>query len=244
MLQKIAYLTVDDSPSKDAKQKADFLVSKNIPAIWFCQGYLLEINQKLAKYLIKKKFILGNHAYDHPHFSELPLKDCFEQIKKTDQIIDSLYQKVGAKRPAKVFRFPYGDKGGGKNVEQKWLKNEKKFIQSIQNFLKDLGYRQPKFEGINYQWYNQANLLKDIDVYWTYNCMEYAIFNPKYGIRGLKEVLERMDENVPEGCRGLNFMGPNEIILIHDHPETTKMFIPIIEKLMAKGLKFELPKFE
>ena len=35
-MRKIAYLTIDDGPSKDMKMKVDYLVSKGIPAIWFC----------------------------------------------------------------------------------------------------------------------------------------------------------------------------------------------------------------
>jgi len=73
--------------------------------------------------------------------------------------------------------------------------------------------------------------------------MDWAIMKPKFGIGGLNDILKRMDEDFPEKGRGLNFTGSNDIILIHDLPETAHLFEPIIEKLLDKGLKFELPKF-
>jgi peptidoglycan/xylan/chitin deacetylase (PgdA/CDA1 family) len=227
------------------KRKIDFLASKKIPAICFCQGSLIEKNPDYIIYAIKKGFVIGNHSYNHPHFSRITLKECFDQIKRTDEIIEAIYKKAGVRRPAKVFRFPFGDKGGGEDVEKGWPEDRREFIQSIQDFLKGLGYRQPKFKGINYKWYIDAGLLKDVDVYWTYYCMELETLekNPMYGIKSLKEVLERVDEDVPEGERGLNFLGSNDIILIHDFVETADMFVPIMEKIISKGMKFELPEF-
>jgi len=227
---KIVYLTIDDGPSRYAKRKIDYLVSKEMPAIWFCRGDNLEKRPELGIYLIKHGFILGNHTYNHPHFSKLPLEECLEQIKKTDEMIDNLYKQAGIKRPAKVFRFSYGDKGGGDN------------FQSLQDFLKKSGYSQPKFKGINYKWFDDAGLLKDVDVYWTYDVMEWAIggLYVRY-IKTPKDVFKRMEENVPEGGRGLNFQGSNEIILLHDHIRTTKLFFKIMDKLIGKKLTFRLP---
>jgi len=109
---KTAYLTIDDAPSKDFRKKIDFLLSKNIPAIIFCQGNDLQNNQEEIIYAIKKGFIIGNHSHDHPYFSQLTLEQAKEQIKKTDVVIDEIYQKAGILRPVKFFRFPFGDKGG------------------------------------------------------------------------------------------------------------------------------------
>lgn len=241
---KIAYLTIDDSPSENMKEKVEFLMSKKIPAIWFCRGDFLEKRPEPVIFAIKNGFVIGNHSYSHPHFSEIPLKQCLEEIEKTDKIIEEIYKKTRVKRPGKVFRFPYGDKGGGDDTEKGWPENRKDFIQTLQDFLKKLGYTQPKFKGINYQWYKKAGLLKDRDVYWTYDCLEWAVFrkNHLFGIDSLEKVFERMEEDVPEGCRGLNFPGSEEIILIHDHPESTPLFKPIIERLLSKGIEFRLPK--
>ena len=228
---KTAYLTIDDAPSKDFKRKVDYLFSKNVPAIFFCIGELMRKRPKVIIYAIKKGFIIGNHSYNHPNFSKLTLIESFEQIKETDDIIEKLYKKAGIKRPIKIFRFPYLKKGG---------KNKK----AIQRFLKKSGYKQPKFENITYEWYKKQGLHKDIDVCYSYDVMDWATIEkkPMYGIKGLKEVLARMDENVPEGCRGLNYPNSNEIIGLHDQEKTAKMFPLIIEKLIEKNLKFKLPE--
>jgi len=248
MVRKIAYLTIDDCPSNDMKRKVDFLLKKGIPAIWFCRGELLEKRQEVVVYATKKGFVMGNHSYDHPHFSKISLKECFRQIEITDELIEAVYKEAGIERPAKVFRFPWGDKGGGSDIKKGGFfprRENLEHIKAIQDFLKKLGYKQPKFKDINYDWFNEAHLLNDVDVYLTYVTMDWVVLEkePRYGIKGLKDVLERMDEDVPEGGRGLNFTGSNEIILLHDLFETAHMFVPIIEKLLDKSLEFELPRF-
>lgn len=248
MARKTAYLTIDDSPSNDMKRKANFLLKKRVPAIWLCRGELLEKRQAVAVYAIKKGFVIGNHSYNHPRFSEIPLEECFRQIRVTDELVEEAYSKARIERPAKVFRFPWGDKGGGSEFRRGGFyprRKNPKHITAIQNFLKKLGYKQPKFEGINYHWFNEANLMNDVDVYYTYDTMDWVVLmkKPKYGIEGLNDILERMDENVPRQGRGLDSIGSNEIILLHDLSETAHIFVPIIEKLLDKGLDFKLPKF-
>ncbi len=228
-MKKIAYLTIDDAPSKDFRRKVDYLSSKKIPAIFFCIGELLEKRPKVVIYAIKKGFIIGNHSINHPHFSTLTMEQCFEQIKKTDEIIDEIYKKAKVKRPIRVFRFPHLDKGG---------KNKK----TAQKILRKLGYKQPKFRNITYRWYKKEQN-RDIDVYYSYDTYDWTTIDkkPEFGIKGLKEVLERMEENVPEGSRGLDYNGSNEIIMMHDFVETVHMFKPMIECLLAKGIIFGLP---
>jgi len=35
MTRKIAYLTIDDAPTKDFRKKVDFLIKKKVPATFF-----------------------------------------------------------------------------------------------------------------------------------------------------------------------------------------------------------------
>lgn len=115
MIKKIAYLTIDDAPSTCLKEKVDYLYNKKIPAIFFCEGERMQKRIDLVEYAINKGFIIGNHAWDHPYFSNLSLENCFKQIKDTDNLINKIYKKAGRKRPANYFRFPYGDKGGNQS---------------------------------------------------------------------------------------------------------------------------------
>ncbi len=85
--------------------------------------------------------------------------------------------------------------------------------------------------------------MDDIDWYWTYDCMDWSVFSdePIFGIDSLEAILARMDEDVPDGGRGLQYPGSSEIVLTHDHETSTHIFEPIIRRLLEKGLHFQLP---
>jgi peptidoglycan/xylan/chitin deacetylase (PgdA/CDA1 family) len=247
MGHKIAYLTIDDAPSQSFKQKAGYLSMKGIPAVFFCLGALLEERPDQAIDAIQKGFILGNHSYDHPFFSDLSLVQCCEQIRRTDEIIERLYQAARVKRQAKYFRFPYGDKGGLKYSEvlDPYDAEGAARKAAIQAFLTQSGYSQPRFERITYAYYRNAGLLEDVDWYWTYDVMEWSIFTEphEHGIDSLEKVFERMEENEPEGCRGLNYFSSEDILLLHDQPESDDLFVPIVERLLSRGIAFRSTLF-
>jgi len=237
---KIAYLTIDDSPSSDFRRKVNYLSSKKIPAIFFCIGKLLEKRKRVVIHAIKKGFIIGNHSYSHIPFSKLTLVKAKKEIKKTDEIIEWLYKEAKVKRPIKVFRFPELDKGAGNKSYPNVNWNNPK-VKALQTYLKKLGYKQPKFKNINYRWYKKAGLDKCIDVDCTYDSYDWTVSDKSYehGIKSLKDLLNRMDENVPEGGRGLNFKKSADIIMMHDHPKLKEMFIPMIKKMLRKNIKFQ-----
>ena len=236
---KAIYLTIDDGPSEDFKNKIDYLCSKGIPAIFFCIGEFMEKRSDSVLYAIKKGFIIGNHSYDHHKFSEISIGEGKMQITKTDKIIQKLYKKSGVKRPIKIFRFPHGDKG---NEETKGKYQER---------LKKLGYKQPKFENITYKWYNKLKLNKNADTYWTYNSKDYTVKKYRemgrkspYGFSNPSLIFKRMNKNTPEDGKGLNFLDSNDIFLIHDDKITSDLFIEIITRLIKKNIKFLLPRLE
>lgn len=231
-MTKTAYLTIDDSPSVDMNEKVDFLARKGIPAVWFCLGEQMEERSEMVIRALQQGFVLGNHSYNHPAFSTLETAECFEQIRRTDEIIENLYHKAAVKRPGKYFRFPYGDKGSPQHKK------------AIQSYLRQLGYVQPAWEQITYRYYQTAGLRDDVDWYWTYDVMEWSIFAEEHfaGIDSLEKVFARMEEDHPEDWRGLNNAGSAEIILMHDHARTSEYFEPLVERLLEKGLVFALPE--
>ncbi len=244
-MSKHACLTIDDAPSPDFLQKIDWLESRGIPAIFFCTGENLAARPEMAAEALQRGFVVGIHSWDHPHFSRIPLKACFEQIRRADAVLTQIYKKAGIPDYPKYFRFPYGDKGAltgddpftspsGEGLARK---------QSIQKYLRSLGYTQPAFDGIAYGYYRRAGLLDDADWYWTYDVREWCTFHPEaaHGIRTLDDVLARMDEVEPENGLGLNTPGSDEIILTHDHTETSSIFPDIINRLLKKGLEFYIP---
>ncbi len=247
---KTAFLTIDDSPSSAFISKMNYLKDKNIPAVFFCIGNLMEKYPDEIVQAIHKGFVIANHSYAHPSFSKISVEECKEEISKTDKIIEELYQRAEVKRPAKWFRFPYGDKGDKKNgrVFSRWKRADKSRKSEIQKHLAQLGYTQPDFTEVNYKFMSQAGLYDDIDWSWTFDIMEWALSEkkPTLGLKNMDKIFKRMEQGRPSDCRG--FLGfekrwmssdSAEVILLHDHEETNEAFFQIIDKLSTMRLDFE-----
>ncbi|MBI5723591.1 MAG: polysaccharide deacetylase family protein [Planctomycetes bacterium] len=247
MARKTAYLTIDDAPSRDFAQKADYLISRGIPAVWFCAGRSLEKNSDIMADAIRKGFVVGNHSYGHPQFSDLTVEQAYDQIRRTDEILDRIYAMSGRKRPGRFFRFPYGDKGGSTHSDffKACSLEGRKHKEAIQSSLRELGYTQPRFADVTYPYLRKAGMFDDADWFWSYDVHEWSITKtePTHGVGSLEKIFERMDETAPEEGRGLNTSGSAEIVLMHDHAATTEYFAPIVDRLLAKGLDFRLPEF-
>jgi mannan endo-1,4-beta-mannosidase len=242
---KTAYLTIDDGPTAATGRKLDFLVARKIPAVLFCTGSALERERAAAVDALKRGFVLGNHSYDHPHFSALPIEECLAQIRRTDAIIESIHAEAGVPRRAKYFRFPYGDKGSrtGGNAFAKPSADGAAHKAAIQGFLRELGYTLPELPGVTYpRW--RTVLAADVDWYWTYDVKEWAldVQPPEPDVRTVEDLGLRMDRLAPGDGFGLNTAGSDEVILIHDHAHTDALFEPLVARLQAKGLKFALPE--
>lgn len=238
---KRAYMTIDDGPSTGRKAKVDILNKYGIQAIWFSMGIDIEKRREEAIYTIQNGQIIGNHSYTHPNFSSISLEQCYEEIRRTDEMIDELYKEVNVVRPMKVFRFPYGNKGVEKGFyEFDYTPEEAERIQRIQEMLRELGYTPYGYEGITYQYFARMQKLEHIDWLWTYDAMEWCMFQekPLYGVKCLDDVLEMMELDLPERWMGLNYPKSNEIIVIHDHPQTTDSFESIIKGLVEKNIEF------
>ncbi len=118
-----AYLTIDDSPTRETDALVDFLVERDIPATLFCIGGAykdmhiecegIEQNPGPVLRAIDKGFLIGNHTYTHRRSSELSYDDVVAEIEKTETLIDGLYRQAGKARPVKLMRFPHIDRGAG-----------------------------------------------------------------------------------------------------------------------------------
>ena len=113
------YLTIDDAPSSHLTDKINFLSEHHIPAIFFCRGEFLEKNKLLVINAIQKGFIIGNHSYTHPYFLQTPLDVIYEEIQKTEDLIDECYLQAHVKRPYKLIRLPFGDRGAGGTMQNR-----------------------------------------------------------------------------------------------------------------------------
>ncbi len=227
-----AYLTIDDGPTKNTKQILDYLLEKNIIPVMFFWGERVEEARENAIYAIQKGAYIGNHTYSHPHFSEISLEQCIEEIERQEEVINGLYEEAGVKREFKLFRFPYGDKGG-----------EKK--EAIQQYLASHGFCKMDYSPITYEWYFDQKLDQDYDTLWTFDYEEYRItFDNTFSYPMVKEHIDN-----PKPAQGGSFHDPgaHNIILIHDHTWTDDKipgyFYDIIDQTLKAGVTFARPKF-
>jgi len=230
-MPKTLYLTIDDAPSLDCVNKLNYLDDHNIKAIWFCEGRFIRERFEVAVDMVKRGHMIGNHAYSHPHFSDLSLTDWREEIIQTHLLVRQVYESAGRDWDKRYFRFPYGDKGNDQNKD------------AIQDFLRQRGYVQPKWRRMTYQHFIKAGYLDDVDCYWTYDSLDWSPYSdhPDHDIDSPEKVLARIDEDVPAGGRGINYTGSSDIVLVHDHVTPDNLFQQIIDKLLTKNVRFKLP---
>ncbi len=242
---KRAVLTVDDAPSRDWPTKLEMLAGLGVRAVFFCTGRDLDRRPAFAAGALDAGHILGNHGWSHPAFSELPLDECEREIDATHRLLERLHAEAGRPFAPRCFRFPYGDKGAltGPDNETKPTPEGAARKALVQKMLRDRGYTQPAFRGITYRWFRERGLLDDIDWYWTYDTMDWSTTasEPMFGMRRPEDVFRRLDEDVPEGGRGLNDRRSDEIVLIHDQVETTAMFERVVRRIREKGIELYLP---
>lgn len=235
-----AYLTIDDGPSPITKDIMDYLLEKHIVPIMFFRGDSIRSNWENGIYAIKNGAIIGNHGYNHLHFSKLSLDDCKKEIEHTEEEINALYQAAGVTRPVKLFRFPYGNKGN--DYRNDFQMDHKR---DLQQYLKDQGFSQLDSRRVNYDWYYKQELDKDIDSYWTFDFEEYRLHTDK--TFSFEKIIEHILNPTPP--QGGNFFGEgnHNILLIHDHPETElvkKSYLArIINECLKVGVHFIEPTF-
>jgi peptidoglycan-N-acetylglucosamine deacetylase len=243
---KKAYLTIDDVPSKYFEDKIDFLKKNAIPAILFCIGNGIDNNINCLAGAVKNGFILGNHSFSHPHFSDLSDDESLAEIKNTDDILTGLYKLAGIPWDKKYFRFPFLDRGGNINArdyENGIPASNRNKVMKIQDFLKQLGYVKPDFRNITYKAYHDISPDCFIDAVCTFDQSEYYYGNKNapYGLGEENAILQRIEEDFPEQGRGLNYPGSNDVILIHDHDYTNDIFFKCVRRYLEKGINFILP---
>ena len=227
-----ALLTIDDVSSKNTPAIVDYLSEKNIPVIMFCVGQWAENHPDELIYALKHGIIVGNHSYTHPQFSSITIDECKKEIEKNEEVLDRFYEQAGVEREYRPFRFPYGDKGGANK-------------DAIQQYLSEKGFDKVKDTELDYPWWKEKGLDKDIDTLWTFDFMEYCI-RPDSGFTK-ENVMARIHDADPEEGAALLKDGNNHILLIHAHDETEEMepgyFMTFIDELINNGVEFIEPEF-
>lgn len=92
------YLTFDDGPTPEVTDwTLDLLKQFNIKATFFCLGQNVEKYPKLYQRILDEGHAVGNHSYSHPSGWKTNDADYFDDIEKSQKLINS-----------KLFRPPYG----------------------------------------------------------------------------------------------------------------------------------------
>jgi len=222
-----ALLTIDDSPSAITGEFVAYLASRNIDAVFFCVGkHLLEFPET-ADLILRSGFTIGNHSLTHPRFSQLALPECEREIAETERIIEAVHTRNGIERRARLFRFPYGDKGGDNR-------------DRIQEMLAHHGFSGIQNLSITYPWYGAHSLDVDRDVFWTFDALDYRL-GSKIAPITMPDLHAHLQSRSPANGGILNGGTSDEILLMHDHESTAALhpryFAEIIEKIESFGIE-------
>lgn len=227
-----AYLTIDDISTPYTPEIVDYLCEKGIKPILFSVGENVLKYKREALYAIKRGVILGNHSFTHPAFSSLSLEQAKEEIDKQEELLNRLYEEAGVPRTIKVFRFPYGDKGGQNR-------------EAIQGYLKQKGFSKIDDRMIDFEWYRSEKCALEVDTFWTFDFAEYQI-RPESDFT-YQDVLDRVYDRNQTSQSFLLKEGTSHIVLIHDHAETEALepnyFTRLIDLLIEEGVQFMEPAF-
>lgn len=249
-MSKKIYLTIDDFPSQTSPQLLELLKSHAIPALFLGIGKNLKHHRQFALQAIQDGFLLGNHSFSHPHFSQISARRARREILKSDQLLEAIYTEAGQTIPRKFFRFPYGDKADGRMGKifrpSTDVKRRRRKIM-LQKYLAHLGYQAFKPEGVTYKYYN-SYLGHEVDLHWTLDSCDWKLkYAPKSERKELQNWLihELFAQNPPdprgpvrEEHYGLNYPSSDEILLLHDDPSTLDFTARLLDELLDRGLQF------
>ena len=209
-----AYLTIDDAPSAELPEKLAVLEDRDVPALFFCEGRRLADYSEHARRAVEAGYHLGNHAYSHSHASDIDRETFADELERTDSVLEAVYGDAGVDRPAKLFRFPFGDKGG-------------ETADAFQRVLDREGFLGPDPDPLGGGY--AADYGDDRDWYWTVSVVDWRIDSRA-------DLRERVDEEADR----LEGSGA-DIIPFHDAGNAPALFEAFVDLLLERGVEFEDP---
>ncbi|MDD2649004.1 MAG: polysaccharide deacetylase family protein [Eubacteriales bacterium] len=228
-----AILTIDDAPTKLTPKIIDYLSAKGITPVINFIGCEVDKHFDEAVYVAKNGIVIGNHSFTHPNFSELELSECRDEIEKTEHAIDGVYKAAGAEIAHRVFRFPYGDKGGAREAQ-------------IQKMLRDeFGFERLDDSEVLFPYWKENHLDTDINMHWSFDFLEYELS----WMNGFTwdTIVSRIHDSKPEMGSYLLDNSSVNIVLMHDMEETEAFLSGYYEKLidyaLSQGVEFIKPRF-
>lgn len=102
--QKRISLTFDDGPDNLWTPRILWVLAQyEVRGTFNCVGQRVEQNPQMLLRIVQQGHMLGNHSYNHPNFTKIPIGEARSQLNYTSDII----QRVAGVRP-RFFRPPYG----------------------------------------------------------------------------------------------------------------------------------------
>lgn len=220
---KSIYLTIDDAPSMHMGKKVAFLKKHSIPALFYARGEHIKKYPEQIINAINNGFLIGNHSLSHPSFSTITLQECFDEIVATEQLIDECYAQAQVRRPHKVMRFPFGDRGAGPDGAQAHTERQLIHVQQIQHFLKENNFSQIIF-GMHKDSFTDSF----IDSLWDWDTQDYKSKH----IQNFMLYLERLNAFCD------TYTSESAIMLVHDFDGNHQLFELTMQFLMAQNIQF------
>lgn len=256
-----AYLTIDDGPSEKFEALIDFLSGRDVPAVFFNRGDMMEKRPESVIYGVKKGYLMANHAYSHTRASQLSFEDVCAEIRQTEEILDDLYEQADVRRPGKFFRFPYLDRGMGP-----WLVEPEAFNENckqahydllekglghvpaepdtdqtqnkrqLQEFLQEEGFDNLPIENVMVPWYAGTEMADAIDSLCTFSTSDWALTERHIGKQGF-ETIDDLKEKIDKDS-WLHDESSNHIVLAHDIAEIYDVTTALVDYFLARGFEF------
>lgn len=208
-----AYLTIDDAPSADLPVKTALLEECGVPALLFCEGRRLARHPDHARAAVESGFHLGNHTYSHTPASDLRVEEFREEVRRTEALLDAAYERAGVERPARVFRFPFGDRGGDRADE-------------FQAVLADTGFRSPDADDAAHA---DGPWGSGRDWGWTTSVEDWTIEDAPALRDAVVDAVRRHDPDA------------TEVVLFHDAGNVPTLFEAFLDALCVRGVEFADP---
>lgn len=256
-----AYLTIDDGPSQTFESLVDFLAERSVPAVFFNRGDAMEARLSSVVYGIKRGYLMANHAYSHQRFSHLPLEACFEEIQRTEVLLDEAYARADVVRPGKYFRFPYMDRGMGPyliepdSVAQEHCAAHHHLISAglghdvaqpgaaliekkrdLQTYLKERGFTPLPMPGVTLPFYAESEMAEAIDSLCTFSTSDWALQKRHVGKHGF-ETQDDLKAQIDHD-KWLHDEDSAHIILAHDQAEIFAVTTALVDYFLEKGFEF------
>ncbi|MEZ5461184.1 polysaccharide deacetylase family protein [Dokdonella sp.] len=105
--ERCLHLTFDDGPNEQHTPRLlDLLASHAAKATFFLLGEQVEKHPEIVERLVAEGHQLGNHSYDHPRFTRIPMAEQLEQIERTERLLTRFDGKALHRFRPPSGRFP------------------------------------------------------------------------------------------------------------------------------------------